>query len=131
MQTNLAAVKKRQAAAGSGSPRLPETSSGRIAFKPPCMLNDAGLQVNGRVDSPCHHNAQFRTALDNHPESSTWIQSGQEVSNFSPKEDLAKLKIRFKAWKKDYKTRLKEAKSTMKKLGHPERVKSSKIWCGR
>ncbi|XP_019170095.1 PREDICTED: myosin-3-like [Ipomoea nil] len=130
IQTSLAAVRKRQAAAGNGSPRLPETSSGRLAFKPSCMLKDAGHQVNGGLDSPCH-NAQFRTTLDNHPESSSWIQSGQEVSSFSAKEDLAKLKQRFKSWKKDYKTRLKEAKSTMKKLGQPDRVVGSKIWCGR
>nr|GMD09014.1 myosin-2-like isoform X2 [Ipomoea batatas] len=130
IQTSLAAVRKRQAAAGNGSPRLPKTSSGRLAFKPSCVLKDAAHQVNGRVDSPCH-NAQFRTALDNHPESSSWIQSGQEVSSFSAKEDLAKLKQRFKSWKKDYKTRLKEAKTTMKKLGQPDRGVGSKIWCGR
>ncbi|RAL49645.1 hypothetical protein DM860_001936 [Cuscuta australis] len=103
IQTRLAEAKRRHAAAAAehGSSRLSKTTSERIKLKP-C--------------ADTHHSQ---------------IKSEQEVSHISPKDELAKLKLKFKAWTKDFKNRLHEAKTTMKKLGQPAKGKSSKIWCGR
>lgn len=55
----------------------------------------------------------------------------QVASGKDSQEDLQKLKFRFKAWKKDFKTRLSDAKTTMKKLGNSETRKSQKKWWGK
>ncbi|XP_057764642.1 myosin-3-like [Salvia miltiorrhiza] len=45
-----------------------------------------------------------------------------------PQEGLRKLRLRFKEWKKDYKNKLRDAQSTLKKLGNTH---SHKNWWGR
>ncbi|CAN6219239.1 unnamed protein product [Urochloa humidicola] len=58
------------------------------------------------------------------------IKSGQVGSNMNPDEELRKLKDRFATWKKDYKSRLKETKVNLQKVGiHDE--KSRKRWWGK
>jgi myosin V len=57
-------------------------------------------------------------------------KSGQVGSNMNPDEELRKLKDRFATWKKDYKSRLKETKVNLQKVGtHDE--KSRKRWWGK
>ncbi|PIN18579.1 hypothetical protein CDL12_08768 [Handroanthus impetiginosus] len=54
---------------------------------------------------------------------------GEQISqNLCTHEELHKLKLRFKAWKKDYKNKLREAQSTLKKLGNSEPAKRQKSW---
>ncbi|CAA3005887.1 myosin-1-like isoform X2 [Olea europaea subsp. europaea] len=48
-----------------------------------------------------------------------------------PGVELRKLKLRFTAWKKDFKIRLWEAERTFKKLGHLETEKGQKRWWER
>jgi myosin V len=58
------------------------------------------------------------------------VKSGQVGSNMNPDEELRKLKDRFATWKKDYKSRLKETKVNLQKVGtHDE--KSWKRWWGK
>ncbi|XP_073006473.1 myosin-2-like [Typha latifolia] len=56
--------------------------------------------------------------------------SGQSNSHVNPDEDLRKLKARFTAWKKDYKARLREAKTSVQKIGNHEE-KAHKRWWGK
>ncbi|XP_020146620.1 myosin-3 [Aegilops tauschii subsp. strangulata] len=58
------------------------------------------------------------------------VKSGQIGSNMNPDDELRKLKDRFATWKKDYKSRLKETKVNLQKVGsHDE--KSRKRWWGK
>ncbi|EER99532.2 hypothetical protein BDA96_02G355500 [Sorghum bicolor] len=58
------------------------------------------------------------------------VKSGQVGPNMNPDEELRKLKDRFATWKKDYKSRLKETKVNLNKVGtHDE--KSRKRWWGK
>lgn len=58
------------------------------------------------------------------------VKSGQVGSNMNPDEELRKLKDRFATWKKDYKSRLKETKVNLQKVGNHEE-KSRKRWWGK
>ncbi|XP_020087178.1 myosin-1-like [Ananas comosus] len=53
-------------------------------------------------------------------------KSGQSDVNVNPDEELRRLKVRFTAWKKDYKVRLRETKAALQKLGNHE--KTRKRW---
>lgn len=53
-------------------------------------------------------------------------KSGQSDVNINPDEELRRLKVRFAAWKKDYKVRLRETKAALQKLGNHE--KTRKRW---
>ncbi|GFQ01815.1 myosin-3 [Phtheirospermum japonicum] len=48
-----------------------------------------------------------------------------------PQDELRKLKLKFKAWKKDYKYKLRDTQSTLKKIGNSETAKCQKNWWGR
>ncbi|KAH6829028.1 hypothetical protein C2S53_013176 [Perilla frutescens var. hirtella] len=50
-----------------------------------------------------------------------------------PNEELRKLKLRFKAWKKEYKNKIRHAQSTFKKIGNTETATNTnqKNWWGR
>ena len=56
------------------------------------------------------------------------VKSGQVGSNMNPDDELRKLKDRFATWKKDYKSRLKETKVNLQKVGEE---KSRKRWWGK
>ncbi|KAI5063038.1 hypothetical protein GOP47_0021585 [Adiantum capillus-veneris] len=48
------------------------------------------------------------------------VKSGQSEASLNPDEELRKLKQRFDTWKKDFKSRLRETKSILQKLGNPD-----------
>ncbi|KHF97725.1 Membrane antigen containing repeating peptides [Gossypium arboreum] len=52
----------------------------------------------------------------------------QPASNMNSYEELRKLKRRFRAWKKDYKVRLKETKAIVRKHRHQDSDKTRKKW---
>ncbi|KAL6999435.1 hypothetical protein U1Q18_000597 [Sarracenia purpurea var. burkii] len=54
-----------------------------------------------------------------------------EAKSGRPDEDLQKLKLRFETWKKEYKSRLRETKAKLHKLGHSEVEKSRRNWWGK
>ncbi|XP_057465935.1 myosin-2-like isoform X2 [Actinidia eriantha] len=54
-----------------------------------------------------------------------------EVKSGRPDEELRKLKLRFETWKKEYKSRLREMKSKLHKLGQWDVEKSRRKWWGK
>ncbi|KAL5197705.1 hypothetical protein ABZP36_001217 [Zizania latifolia] len=58
------------------------------------------------------------------------VKSGQVGSNMNPEDEFRRLKDRFATWKKDYKSRLKETKVNLQKVGNHEE-KSRKRWWGK
>ncbi|KAG5622685.1 hypothetical protein H5410_007903 [Solanum commersonii] len=97
-------------------------------------LNHPGEQPSGRSNPKNKCNNHHVMDMVNHYQNFVvhdQCNSGEEGSVLRPNDELQKLKIRFEAWKKDCKNKLREAKATMKQLGHSERGKGSKIWCGR
>ncbi|XP_031096617.1 myosin-4-like isoform X2 [Ipomoea triloba] len=129
IQTSLAtAASRSEAVAENGLPRTEPPSERFIPFELSGVRSDAGLLVNNRLD--------FESPLsqeNNGSENITWVKSSghDEPLNLSPNTDLHKLKLRFKAWKKDYKTRLQVVKATLKQLRHCDRGMRTKIWCRR
>lgn len=85
----------------------------------------------GSMFSVDQHIHQQNVVLANHAGIITEDEPDQVASGKDSQEDLQKLKFRFKAWKKDFKTRLSDAKTTMKKLGNSETRKSQKKWWGK
>lgn len=57
-------------------------------------------------------------------------KSGQSDVNVNPDEELRRLKVRFTAWKKDYKVRLRETKAALQKLGNHEKTRK-RCWLKR
>ncbi|KAJ0966015.1 hypothetical protein J5N97_027153 [Dioscorea zingiberensis] len=55
-------------------------------------------------------------------------KSRQIHTTSSPEVELQKLKIEFASWKKDYKVRLRDAKSAIQKLNITRQVKPRKNW---
>ncbi|GFP78572.1 myosin-2 [Phtheirospermum japonicum] len=58
------------------------------------------------------------------------VKSGH-LPSLNPVEEFRRLKHRFEEWKKDYKARLKEAKSKVHRLGHSEAEKHRRKWWGK
>lgn len=48
------------------------------------------------------------------------VKSGQTEASLNPEEELRKLKQRFDTWKKDFKSRLRETKLILQKLGNSD-----------
>nr|GMD83139.1 myosin-2-like [Ipomoea batatas]GMD86390.1 myosin-2-like [Ipomoea batatas] len=130
IQTSLAtAASRSEAVAENGVSSRTEPPSERfIRFELSGVRSDAELLVNNRLDF-----ASPLSQENNGSENITWVKSSghDEPLNLSPNSDLHKLKLRFKAWKKDYKSRLKVVKATLKQLRHCDRGMSTKIWCRR
>ncbi|KAF3671661.1 hypothetical protein FXO38_06475 [Capsicum annuum] len=116
-----------------GFPR--STSLRRNALNLPDEVHDTQPQpISGRSNTKNQCNNHHVMDMVNHYQNfvvNDQCKSGEEASTLRPNYELQKLKLRFEAWKKDYKNKLREAKATMKQLGHSERGKGSKIWCGR
>ncbi|CAN4078215.1 unnamed protein product [Withania somnifera] len=110
------------------------TSLRRSALNLPVEVHDTQPQPIGRSNPKNQYNNYHVMDMVNHYQNFVdhdGCKSGDESSILRPNDELQKLKIRFEAWKKDYKNKFREAKATIKQLGHSERGKGSKIWCGR
>ncbi|KAF9611830.1 hypothetical protein IFM89_035815 [Coptis chinensis] len=59
------------------------------------------------------------------------VKSGQSASTLNPTDELRKLRLNFEAWKKDYKTKLRETKAALQKLGNAESNRTRKKWWGK
>lgn len=77
--------------------------------------------------TPLHHDINVDHTVTHAPNGSL-VKTGQLGSDTNPEDELRKLKLRFEAWKKDYKTRLHETKATFQKIGATKVRKSSKKW---
>ncbi|KAG8377337.1 hypothetical protein BUALT_Bualt08G0022700 [Buddleja alternifolia] len=103
--------------------------------------NQAPEEIRFRqFDSRQRHNQNCDTMITEIPNGSSkliYCEDGNDVSEAGPEqvchklhfdEELRKLKLTFKAWKKDYKNMLREAQSAFKKLRNS---KIQKHWWGR
>lgn len=135
MQMNLATSQRNPASKNAtGKLRhlfsLPETHDEGLdhASSSSRTTEIVSLNSGGGDHFPDHQNG----VLTNNASITLEVESGTQVtSNKNSSEDLQKLKGKFKEWKEDFKTRLIEAKTTMKKLGNPGiRKRSLRKWWG-
>lgn len=118
IQTNLAASQRNSASKNAtGKLRhllaLPETHDECPDDASPSPRTTEIVSLNSGRHFPDHQNG----VLTNNAGVILEVESGQVTSNKNSAENLLKLKVNFKAWKKDFKIKLMEAKTTMKKLG--------------
>ena len=88
----------------------------------------AGREINGGLDVVYHLVNEFehqKQDFDNEAKSIIQVKSGR------PEEELQKLKLKFVIWKRDYKSRLREIKTKLHKIGHSEPEKSRRNWWGK
>ncbi|KAK6124425.1 hypothetical protein DH2020_041845 [Rehmannia glutinosa] len=81
------------------------------------------------INSIYHHQRELVHGEDSFNHNEVGVE--QCCHKLHPLDELRKLKLRFKAWKKDYKNKLRDAQSMFKKLGNSETVKGQKSWWGR
>ncbi|KAA8515341.1 hypothetical protein F0562_018429 [Nyssa sinensis] len=106
------------------------TRSSLVKFSDPS--HDVGpQQMNGRLNAISGLIEQQKIVFDNDASVLLKGKSGQSASRITPDIELQKLKLRFEAWKKDYKVRLQETKTTLQKLSNSETEKSHKRWWRR
>ncbi|XP_050216632.1 myosin-2 isoform X2 [Mercurialis annua] len=74
---------------------------------------------------------QQKQTFDSDVQALAEVKAGQLVYETNPDEELRKLKIRFEAWKKDYKVRLRDTKVRLNKVGHGEGDRRSRKWWGK
>ncbi|XP_057956923.1 myosin-2 [Malania oleifera] len=94
----------------------------------------AGHETNGSVNLVGHLAKEFdqrKQIFDDDAKSLVEFKSARGACNTNPDDELRKLKQRFESWKKDYKARLREAKSRIHKLGHSEAEKGRRKWWGK
>ena len=96
----------------------------------------AGREMNGAlfaVSTLVREFEQRRIAFDNDAKALIESKSShaQIRSNMNPEEEYRKIKVRFEAWKKEYKVRLREMKGKVHKYGHFEVDKLRRKWWGK
>lgn len=91
----------------------------------------AGRQSNGNRNTVNHLMKEFeqrKQTFDNEAKAIIDVKSGHTVSG-NPNEELRSLKNKFETWMKDYKARLREAKTKLQKLPSAEKRRRN-LWCG-
>lgn len=90
---------------------------------------DAGRSVFSHLVNEFEHRKQvFNDDADFLVE----VKAGQTEAALNPDDELRKLKQRFDIWKRDFKSRLRETKNVLHKLGYSESAqKSRKNWWGK
>ncbi|XP_022139435.1 myosin-2 [Momordica charantia] len=96
----------------------------------------AGREMNGTVAAVNNLVKEFeqkRTTFDDDAKALAEAKSGQAQTgaNVNPDEEYRKVKVRFEAWKKEYKARLRETKAKVHKNGHSEVEKLRRKWWGK
>lgn len=94
----------------------------------------AGREGNGTlvaVNNLVKEFEQRRNAFDDDAKALVEAKSGQAGANLNPDEEYRKIKVRFEAWKKEYKARLRETKTKVHKHGHFEVDKIRRKWWGK
>lgn len=71
---------------------------------------------------------QRKQTFDNEAKAIIEVKSGHTISG-NPDEDFRSLKNKFETWMKDYKARLREAKTKLQKLPSAEKRRRN-LWCG-
>ncbi|GAB4846314.1 Myosin-2 [Ancistrocladus abbreviatus] len=94
----------------------------------------AGRETNGRLSAVDHLVREFehrRQVFDEDAQALADGRSGPLSSSASAAVEFQKLKMRFEAWKREYKVRLRETKAVIHKLGHSDAEKSRRKWWGK
>ena len=90
---------------------------------------------DGVGSNPVNHLAdefeQQRQVFDEDVRALFDVTNLQSTAAINPYDELRRLKIRFRVWKKDYGGRLRETKATLQKLGHSDTDKHHLKWCGK
>lgn len=155
MQTSLAAAKKTLATenvacppgrvdAGNSPPRFydSEDTTSMESRTPgattPIKVSGiseagAGKEMNGTVAAVNNLVKEFeqrRNAFDDDAKALTEAKA-QTGANVNPGEEYRKIKVRFEAWKKEYKARLRETKVKVHKTAHFDVDKIRRKWWGK
>ncbi|KAL3627652.1 hypothetical protein CASFOL_029015 [Castilleja foliolosa] len=86
----------------------------------------------GPSDSTPRHYLDFKSRqVDEREVVNVEDNNDHNENTLHPQDELRKLKVKFKAWKKDYKYKLRDTQSSLKKTRIPETVKCQKNWWGR
>ncbi|KAK1391717.1 Myosin-2 [Heracleum sosnowskyi] len=91
----------------------------------------AGRQSNGNGNAVSRLMKEFeqrKQTFDNEAKSIIEVKSGNSIFGH-PEEELRSLKNKFETWMKDYKARLREAKTKLQKLPSAEKRRRN-LWCG-
>ncbi|PSR96336.1 Myosin-2 like [Actinidia chinensis var. chinensis] len=106
-----------------------QTPSGNTPIKFSNTIRDVRAgERNGGSDAVSHLVKEFeqqKQDFDDEARAITEVKSGR------PDEEFRKLKLRFETWKKEYKSRLREMKSKLHKLGQWDVEKSRRKWWGK
>ncbi|KAI8557739.1 hypothetical protein RHMOL_Rhmol04G0033200 [Rhododendron molle] len=105
----------------------PQTPGGTTPIKISNTVR-AGRETNGGLNAVSHLAKEFEQRKQDFDDEAKAIV---ESKSGRPDEDLRKLKLRFEIWKKEYKSRLREMKAKIHKLGHSEVEKSRRKWWGK
>lgn len=147
MQMSLAAVKKSladstsvQSGKGEGSPSphyydsddnnsMQTQTPDDTPIKITSSISEfgAGRLCNGNRNAVSHLMKEFeqrKQTFDNEAKAIIEVKSGG-----NPDEELRSLKNKFETWMKDYKARLREAKTKLQKLPSAEKRRRN-LWCG-
>lgn len=105
----------------------PQTPGGTTPIKISNTVR-AGRETNGGLNAVSHLAKEFEQRKQDFDDEAKAIV---ESKSGRPDEELRKLKLRFETWKKGYKSRLREMKAKIHKLGHSEVEKSRRKWWGK
>ncbi|KAM7251120.1 hypothetical protein ACFE04_023003 [Oxalis oulophora] len=78
----------------------------------PASAREAYATSNG-INNLVKEFEHQRQIFDDHAKALEKVKMGQCASNMNPDDELQQLKLRFRAWKRDYKVRLKETKARL------------------
>ncbi|KAK9152513.1 hypothetical protein Syun_010822 [Stephania yunnanensis] len=90
-----------------------------------------GRDINGNLSTVNPLTKEFehqKHAFENDARFLVEVKSRTTDSTTNPMDELQELKLRFYTWKKDYKVKLRDARSKLHKLGFSESDKTWKWW---
>ncbi|OMP04597.1 IQ motif, EF-hand binding site [Corchorus olitorius] len=146
LQTSLAAARKSLAADNTGgqpgrvdsaSPHCYDSEDTSMGSRTPggnTPVPDVGGRENGTLHAVSNLVKEFeqrKQTFDDDAKSLSEVRTAQPTSNMNPGDELRRLKLRFETWKKEYKTRLREAKAKLLKRGHQESERVRRKWWGK
>ncbi|KAL6543227.1 hypothetical protein OROHE_010747 [Orobanche hederae] len=129
---------------GAESPHYYDSEDTSTGTQTPGGSTPTRFVTNGLDDSPCRETSgglnplsllvkefeKRKQKFDDEAQATIEVKS-VHLPSLNPVEEFRGLKHRFEAWKKDYKVRLKEAKTKVHRMGHGEAEKHRRKWWGK